>query len=140
VAPSAARSQCAKGDGHALPFKTDAVFTNAALHWMRRGKLVVAGVARALSLGRFVGEFGGHAWRRSSQGRPLSLDRRISAAAEQDGFVTKSIIFVPRPTALEIGIRGWLETFGRSFFEQLLGAGTVEDLGRSPRSVAPGPV
>lgn len=57
-------------DGHALPFKTefDAVFTNAALHWMRRPKLVVAGVARALKPnGRFVGEFGGHGnvWRPS---------------------------------------------------------------------------
>ena len=25
---------------------------------------------------------------------------------------------MPRPTPLDIGIRGWLETFGRSFFEQ----------------------
>ena len=50
-------------DGHALPFKGefDAVFTNAALHWMRRPKLVIAGVHRALKpRGRFVGEFGGH--------------------------------------------------------------------------------
>jgi hypothetical protein len=27
-------------------------------------------------------------------------------------------MLVPRPTELDIGIRGWLETFGRSFFEQ----------------------
>jgi SAM-dependent methyltransferase len=50
-------------DGHALPFEAefDAVFTNAALHWMRRPELVIAGVARALKPhGRFVGEFGGH--------------------------------------------------------------------------------
>src|SRR6478672_3426210 len=50
-------------DGHALPFKGefDAVFTNVALHWMRRPKLVIAGVHRALKpRGRFVGEFGGH--------------------------------------------------------------------------------
>src|SRR5262249_128543 len=40
-----------------LPFKGefDAVFTNAALHWMRRPKLVIAGVHRALKpRGRFV--------------------------------------------------------------------------------------
>jgi SAM-dependent methyltransferase len=148
-------------DGHALPFKTefDAVFTNAALHWMRRPKLVIAGVARALKPnGRFVGEFGGH-------GNVAAIATALRAIGalhggdparvapwffpsiaeyrrlfEQGGFVTKSIILVPRPTALEIGIQRWLETFGRSFFEQLRGAGTVEDLGRSPRSVALGPV
>ena len=39
----------------------DAVFSNAALHWMRKPKLVIAGVARALRpRGRFVGELGGH--------------------------------------------------------------------------------
>jgi hypothetical protein len=37
---------------------------------------------------------------------------------EQGGFAVKAIILVPRPTPLDIGIRGWLETFGRSFFEQ----------------------
>src|SRR5262245_9173157 len=50
-------------DGHALPFEGefDAVFTNAALHWMRRPDLVIAGVHRALGpRGRFAGEFGGH--------------------------------------------------------------------------------
>ena len=50
-------------DGHALPFadEFDAVFTNAALHWMRRPELVIASIHRALrSRGRFVGEFGGH--------------------------------------------------------------------------------
>jgi hypothetical protein len=30
----------------------------------------------------------------------------------------KSIMLVPRPTPLDIGMKGWLETFGRSFFEQ----------------------
>lgn len=52
-----------KVDGHALPFKNefDAVFTNAALHWMRRPELVIAGVHRALRpRGRFAGEFGAH--------------------------------------------------------------------------------
>jgi SAM-dependent methyltransferase len=50
-------------DGHALPFEAefDAVFSHAALHWMRRPDLVIAGVARSLRPGgRFVGELGGH--------------------------------------------------------------------------------
>ena len=38
----------------------DAVFSNAALHWMRQPDAVIAGVWRALEPGgRFVGEFGG---------------------------------------------------------------------------------
>jgi trans-aconitate methyltransferase len=51
-----------EGDGEALAYDAefDAVFSNAALHWMRRADSVVRGVARALRPGgRFVGEFGG---------------------------------------------------------------------------------
>lgn len=50
-------------DGHDLQYdgQFDAVFSNAALHWMKRDPgSVVAGVHRALKPGgRFVGEFGG---------------------------------------------------------------------------------
>lgn len=39
----------------------DAVFTNAALHWVRAPRAVVDGARRVLRPGgRFVGEFGGH--------------------------------------------------------------------------------
>ena len=39
----------------------DAVFSNAALHWMRPPEAVLSGVRRALKPGgRFVGEMGGH--------------------------------------------------------------------------------
>ncbi|MEN8184986.1 MAG: class I SAM-dependent methyltransferase, partial [Myxococcota bacterium] len=50
------------GDGQALDFRGefDAVFSNAALHWMRRADDVISGVWRALVPGgRFVGELGG---------------------------------------------------------------------------------
>src|SRR6185503_9183537 len=49
-------------DGQQLAIKPrfDAVFTNAALHWMKDAAKVVEGVASALKPGgRFVGEFGG---------------------------------------------------------------------------------
>ena len=49
-------------DGHALTFdaRFDAVFSNAALHWMRDPAAVLAGVARALRPGgRFIAEMGG---------------------------------------------------------------------------------
>lgn len=51
-------------DGHDLTFEQefDAVFSNAALHWMSRNPVsVVSGVRRALKPGgKFVGGFGGH--------------------------------------------------------------------------------
>ena len=50
-------------DGQKLTFggEFDAVFSNAALHWMRDQQAVLAGVHRALKPGgRFVAEMGGH--------------------------------------------------------------------------------
>ena len=47
--------------GQSLTFdhEFDAVFSNAALHWMRPPDVVLAGIRRALkSRGRFVGEMG----------------------------------------------------------------------------------
>jgi len=49
-------------DGHELAFKRafDAVFSNAALHWMKRPEEVVSRAWSVLKpAGRFVGEFGG---------------------------------------------------------------------------------
>src|SRR4029077_7716518 len=49
--------------GQQLAFERefDAVFSNAALHWMRPPEAVLTGVARALKPGgRFVAEMGGH--------------------------------------------------------------------------------
>src|SRR5439155_9857283 len=49
-------------DGQSLTFERefDAVFSNAALHWMTRADDVIQGVRRALKpAGRFVAEMGG---------------------------------------------------------------------------------
>jgi SAM-dependent methyltransferase len=126
-------------DGHALPFESefDAVFSNAALHWMRKPELVIAGVARALRpRGRFVGEMGGHgnvaaiatALRAVSERRGGDPKRVapwfFPAVAEYrklllaGGFTVEMIALVPRATPLAIGMEGWLGTFGRSFFDQ----------------------
>jgi SAM-dependent methyltransferase len=126
-------------DGHALPFieEFDAVFSNAALHWMRRPELVIRGVARALKpRGRFVGELGGHgnvaaiatAMRAVGErygGDPQRVApwyfptvKEYRRELEAGGFEVRTIMLVPRPTPLDIGIEGWLQTFGRSFFEQ----------------------
>jgi SAM-dependent methyltransferase len=128
-----------KADGHALDFVSefDAVFSNAALHWMRKPKLVIAGVYRALRPpGPLVGELGGHgnvaaiatamrAVGARRNGDPAVVAPWFFPTAEEygsllaeGGFTVKEIALVPRPTPLKTGMEGWLRTFGRSFFDQ----------------------
>jgi SAM-dependent methyltransferase len=123
-------------DGQALGFENefDAVFSNAALHWMKRADDVIAGVHRALRPGgRFVGELGGEGCvaiiraaliaaldRRGIDGEALdpwyfpdvgSYSRRL----ESGGFAVRWIALIPRPTPLPGDVTGWLETFAESF-------------------------
>ena len=112
----------------------DAVFSNAALHWMRRADDVIVGVWRALKPGgRFVAECGGHGCvatiaaallaaleRRGADGAaanpwyfPTVEDYRARLQAR--GFHVSSIALIPRPTPLPGDITGWLETFAESF-------------------------
>ena len=128
-------------DGAALPFarEFDAVFSNAALHWMSADPdAVIAGVARALRPGgRFVGEFGGHGnvaaiivalqaalARRGIDGAALipwyfptpdEYRRRL----ERHGFDVGRIDLIPRPTPLPTGMAAWLETFADPFLQPI---------------------
>ncbi len=123
-------------DGEALCFEAefDAVFSNAALHWMKRPDRVLDGVWRALRPGgRFVGEFGGSGnVARIESALRAALERRgIDAAAhhpwyfpddveyagrlEARGFRVREIALFPRPTRLPGDVTGWLETFCRAF-------------------------
>ncbi|MDB5094613.1 MAG: SAM-dependent methyltransferase [Candidatus Eremiobacteraeota bacterium] len=127
-------------DGTALRFERefDAVFSNAALHWMKDPAPVIAGVARALvPRGRFVGEFGGHGnvaaivvalhavlARRGIDGTSLSPWYFPTAAAyrrllEAGGFAVETIGLHPRPTVLPTDMAGWLRTFANPFFAPL---------------------
>ncbi len=123
-------------DGHELHFNPefDAVFSNAALHWMTQPDQVIDGVWQALKPGgRFVGEFGG-AGNAATIVSALSkaLEKRGLDAAtlnpwyfptiedyqtrlESRGFEVSRIALIPRPTPLPTGIRGWLSTFANSF-------------------------
>ena len=127
-------------DGEALAYEAafDAVFSNAALHWMRDPEAVIDGVWRALRPGgRFVGEFGGGdnvgAIRRALID---ALNRRgLDGAAadpwffptaeqyrgllEARGFRVESVALFERPTPLPGELAGWLETFAESFFKQV---------------------
>lgn len=123
-------------DGRELPFENefDAVFTNAALHWIRPPEAVVAGVVRALKPGgRFVGEFGGRgnvdAVRRrlheAFAGRGIDAnvldpwyfpsDSEYAGLLEAHGFRVESIELFPRPTPIPTDVIGWLEMFGEPF-------------------------
>lgn len=127
-------------DGHALAFESafDAVFSNAALHWMTRPGDVLAGVRRALRpRGRFVGEFGGHGnvaaivtalyavlERRGVDVTALRpwyfpTTSEYRTLLEANGFDVATIALVPRPTLLPTGIKGWLATFAEPFLRAL---------------------
>lgn len=117
-------------DGHALAFDSefDAVFSNAALHWMTQPERVIDGVWRALVPGgRFAGEMGG---RGNVQSIVLALEAALAArgmpatnpwffpSADEyagmlraRGFAVDRIVIFSRPTPLPGGMRGWLETF-----------------------------
>ncbi len=128
-------------DGAHLDFASefDAVFSNAALHWMKDDPdAVITGVARALRPGgRFVGEMGGHGCvaaitvalvavleRHGVNGRSLipwyfpTVDD-YRARLERGGFVVDYIELIPRPTPLPTALEGWLETFCEPFFRRL---------------------
>ena len=125
-------------DGHTLCFKQrfDAVFTNAALHWMKEPERVIEGVWLALKpRGRFVGEFGGkgnvetirsalHAAlvRRGIDPAPVDpwyypSTEEYSELLFKAGFIVTYIELIPRPTKLPGDILGWLEIFAQPFIQ-----------------------
>ena len=116
----------------------DAVFSNAALHWMRPQETVLDGVRRALKPGgRFVAEMGGHnntaailtamravLARRGIEALSLSPWYFPSAAAYQKkleaaGFAVEEIAIIPRPTPIDAGLDAWLEAFAEDFLNPL---------------------
>jgi SAM-dependent methyltransferase len=127
-------------NGEALDFDGDfdAVFSNAALHWMRHPAKVIGGVHRALRpQGRFVAEFGGHGCVAKIRGALIeALNRRgingeaaspwyfptveeYSQQLTSGGFVVNYVALIPRPTPLPGDVTGWLDTFAQSFTSSL---------------------
>jgi SAM-dependent methyltransferase len=114
----------------------DAVFSNAALHWIKDDPdAPIAGAFRALvSGGKFVGELGGHGCvcaitvalmatlERHGVSNAASLIPWYFPTVEEyavrlrhAGFVPQTVQLIPRPTPLPTGMRGWLETFANPF-------------------------
>ncbi len=128
-------------DGERLAFARpfDAVFSNAALHWMIRPDAVLAGVAACLAPGgRFVGELGGFGNVRAIMAAVLAAmaarGQTVPAAAwpwvfptaadyrrrlADAGFVVASCQLIDRPTRLDTDLVGWLVTFAGAVLDRL---------------------
>lgn len=125
-----------------LPYinQFDAVFSNAALHWITASNqpTALAAIHRALHPGgRFVAEMGGHAnvaaIRTALQSVLASygIDAEAAAASfypsldhyrhllEAAGFTVRSIQLIPRPTPLPNGMESWLNTFRNGILDRL---------------------
>jgi SAM-dependent methyltransferase len=131
-----------EGQAEALPYADgtfDAVFSNAALHWVHGQDAMMAEVRRVLKPGgRFVAEMGGQGniaairvalmavlARHGFDGRednvnyyptPDGYTRRL----KRHGFNVEKIALIPRPTPLpEGGMSGWIRTFRRGVLDTL---------------------
>jgi trans-aconitate methyltransferase len=131
-----------EASAEALPYPDasfDAVFSNAALHWVRDQDAMLAQVHRVLKPGaRFVAEMGGHGnvgailvaltavlarhgYPDSESGinyypTPEAYTRRLM----RHGFQVEQIALIPRPTPLpDSGMTGWLRTFRRGVLDSL---------------------
>src|SRR5262245_55322689 len=118
----------------------DAVFSNAALHWMPRMEDVVAGVAGALARpGRFVAELGGA----GNTGAVLAALRTVlprlredperhipwtfpspatyATLLERHGFRVRFLTHFDRPSRMdgEEGLRTWLSIFSERLVQSL---------------------
>ncbi len=131
-----------RANAEMLPFHDgtfDAVFSNAALHWVRNQDEMLAQVHRVLRTGgRFVAEMGGHG-NIAAIGVALTavLDRHGYGGGEEGvnyfptvegyterltrhGFRVEHMALIPRPTQLaESGMEGWLRTFRRGLLDGL---------------------
>lgn len=146
VDSSLAMIEQARNNFPAMPFRVediralradaefDAVFSNAALHWVQPADAAASAVARALKPGgRFVAEFGGHgnveqtvraaddAWKAVASGPPPAHPwyfpgiAEYASLLERAGLEATFAALFDRPTPLEGGAGGlarWLEMFG----------------------------
>ena len=128
------------GSGETMNFQDqfDAVFSNAALHWMTDYQSVINRVHQSLKTnGRFVGELGGQ----GNIASLLEVMQRLfekyddfgdfnnpwffpsatayQQALEAGGFEVTYIELIPRPTPLKSGVKAWLKIFANTITQSL---------------------
>jgi SAM-dependent methyltransferase len=131
-----------EAEAESLPYEDaafDAVFSNAALHWVRGQDAMMAEVHRVLKpRGRFVAEMGGHGNIAAIRTALRSVLVRHGFGDREDGvnyyptpegytrrlrrhgFTVEKMALIPRPTPLlEGGMAGWLRTFRRGVLDCL---------------------
>jgi len=126
------------GNAEFLPFdrEFDAVFSNAALHWVRDQDAMLASVRHALKPGgRFVAEMGGHGNIAAIRVALMAVLERHGCGGLEDGvnyyptprgytsrlaahgFCIEEMQLIPRPTPLPAGMHAWLTTFRSGVIE-----------------------
>jgi trans-aconitate 2-methyltransferase len=128
--------QLADARTFAVPHPFDAVFSNAALHWVREARTAVQAIHRALKPGgRFVAEFGGkgnndkviEGLKEAGASDPLltfyfpSIGE-YAAILEDEGFEVRFATLFDRPTELDDPVRGlenWLLMFQQKALEAI---------------------
>ncbi len=136
----------------------DAVFSNAALHWMLRADDVARAMSRALrKAGRLVAELGGRGNIRtitdaveataarylgSSLPEPRTFFPSVSEYAgilEANGFEVRSAVLFDRPTALEgeRGMEDWIRQFSSYYFENLPKLAATEAIAETVEELRP---
>ncbi len=131
-----------KGPAEKLPYPDhtfEAVFSNAALHWVRGQDEMLSEVHRVLRPGgRFIAEMGGHGniaairvafaavlsrhgfASLGERGNYYPTSKGYSSRLERHGFAVEKIVLSPRPTPLnDSGMAGWLNTFYRGAIDAL---------------------
>ncbi len=134
------RFHLARAENFSFDEPFDAVFSNAALHWMRSPEPVLDSIWNALRVGgRFVAEFGGRGNVSSvlkaieavfSEDYGIDASERnpwffpsigeYAALLERQGFRVACAFHFDRPTPLQDGENGliqWLIGFAESFFK-----------------------
>ena len=129
-------------NAESLPFHRetfDAVFSNAALHWVHDQDAMLTQVHRVLkSGGRFVAEMGGQGNIAAIRVALMAVLARRGYGEREDGvnyyptaesytkrlkrhgFRVVEMAMIPRPTKLaETGMAGWLRTFRRGVLDGL---------------------
>ena len=130
----------ADGREFSFPYQFDAIFSNAALHWIKEAEQVVEHISAALRPGgRFVAELGGKgnvASITSTLGQAMQDAAGVTVEAgwyfpslatyaallEKHGLAVQSAVLFDRPTKLEEGengLRNWIQMFSPGVFRDV---------------------